>query len=181
MAKPRLFIRPPNHRNLRENFVLLDREGARVEDATDAATGTRAAGPRQDGSSTAAASAWGAASPRRGGPRVYSTGSVRWPPSWPERATIIPMNAPDLRPCTVSRELTKAQVTDLAEFLLGTCGSLEYALEALGLTEDPTVADHMAIDGEVLECDECNWWVEASEVDEDGRCEQCAVEAGRTP
>lgn len=54
--------------------------------------------------------------------------------------------------------------------LLGTCKSLNELLTDDEMNDPTLLAD---IDAEIWLCEGCHWWVEVSETDEDGYCEDC--------
>ena len=74
------------------------------------------------------------------------------------------------------RNLTHAQVEQVSEFLQGTCQSLDEALRAMnfGPEDQMTLEDCRALDDRVMRCTTCEWWCEASEVDEESVCIDCA-------
>jgi hypothetical protein len=65
----------------------------------------------------------------------------------------------------------------VAEDLIGTCKSLDQALEKEfgdeAQFDDVPLQMLELLDDIVLCCRTCDWWVEASEVDDDGDCEDC--------
>lgn len=81
------------------------------------------------------------------------------------------------------KPFTEEGMQQVAEILQGTCKSLddvlcevfEYESGTLTSTDLP-IELLRSLDDMVMECQCCNWWVEASEVDDDGACEEC-----RTP
>lgn len=57
--------------------------------------------------------------------------------------------------------------------LLGTCDSLDDAIESLGRNyEDLNQDTFKELDSLVLQCEVCSWWVEAHEIS-DGECVDC--------
>lgn len=65
----------------------------------------------------------------------------------------------------------------LTEYLQGTCKSLDEGLDNLypGMTQDDlTPEDFDEIDNEIFLCDNCGWWCEISEQDDNGFCLDCA-------
>lgn len=78
-----------------------------------------------------------------------------------------------------ARNLTDAQITDLADYLRGTCADLSVAVALCfeGRTEDDLApGDCQELDAQVLVCERCGWWEEATEFDEDGICNDCQQE-----
>jgi hypothetical protein len=64
----------------------------------------------------------------------------------------------------------------VAEDLMGTCKCLDEALIAEfgdAAEEDVPIQMRELLDEVVRECATCGWWVEASEVDDGGDCEDC--------
>ena len=62
---------------------------------------------------------------------------------------------------------------EAADALLGTCQSLSSVCTQ---GEDDDLKWCEDFDERITNCDCCGWWVEASEVDGDNNCEQCAEE-----
>ncbi|MBA1280596.1 MULTISPECIES: hypothetical protein [Pseudomonadaceae] len=77
------------------------------------------------------------------------------------------------------------QLAEVAEYLRGTCNSVDDAIAALGLSED---IDTNQLEADLLEeeveiCVSCNWWHEVCELQYSephggGLCEQCCGELG---
>lgn len=70
------------------------------------------------------------------------------------------------------------RITDAAQRLYGSSGSVDDALAAAFNDEDATVVDFSAdllaeLDDQVAECEVCGFWTDAGAVD-DGVCEDCA-------
>lgn len=66
---------------------------------------------------------------------------------------------------------------DLAAELIGTCKSLDDVIDK----DDYPTEFFLKLDDLVLECVQCNWWQEASEmviVDDEYVCNQCNEEEG---
>lgn len=69
--------------------------------------------------------------------------------------------------------------SDIANYANGTCLSVEeikahYSEELVGI--DNETIESKIEDEEVVRCENCGWFVEVSETDEDGYCEDCAPE-----
>lgn len=75
---------------------------------------------------------------------------------------------------------TNLQIEELADYLQGTCMSLEEGLGAKGLGEELSVADAQYLDSLVFLCSACGWWCEASEANEspsgEDVCDDCDEE-----
>jgi hypothetical protein len=75
-------------------------------------------------------------------------------------------------------QFSREQISELIDYLQGTCNSLDDGIHAI-IGEDFTTLDlssenHEQIDGEIFNCDTCNWWYEVSSQSEDGsNCEDC--------
>lgn len=63
---------------------------------------------------------------------------------------------------------------ELANNLLGTCMSLQEAMENQELIDSDI--DFDVLDEEVRVCDWCGWWHESCEIDENGSCPSCRNE-----
>lgn len=86
--------------------------------------------------------------------------------------------------------LTDEQIRTVAEYLEGTCQSIDAAIAACGFSvpDDSQELFDIAVRveqiGEIFLCDGCGWYCEASEMrdpDENNneqRCGDCAVEVG---
>lgn len=70
-----------------------------------------------------------------------------------------------------ARNFSDDRIKELAEFLNGSYTTLNSALMM-----QMTVADHQALDDEVIECVNCGWWCRADEMD-DGNCSDCHKDA----
>ena len=70
----------------------------------------------------------------------------------------------------ISTEMMK----EIAEELLGTCGTLDEKLAERGFTQDDLPETLLQdLDMEVMLCETCNWWCEASEMTDYGVCGEC--------
>jgi len=69
---------------------------------------------------------------------------------------------------------------DLVEHLRGSCTTLAQGFQAFdldeGLETDKRFCDYL--DSELMLCEECGWWAETHEIDEDGKCEECQDDDG---
>lgn len=76
--------------------------------------------------------------------------------------------------------ITQDDMTRVAERLLGTCNSLDSALEEeLGADfADVPIEMLEILDDQVLQCEQCGWWCESSEIDDDQACEDCREDHG---
>jgi hypothetical protein len=78
----------------------------------------------------------------------------------------------------ITSGLTAEQLASVAERVQGTCDTLTSACEALDIAE-PDLSD-LEADLEqhfgLVICPGCDWWVEVSELDDDGYCPQCQEE-----
>lgn len=73
--------------------------------------------------------------------------------------------------------MNKAQneiVELVATDLLGTCASLDECIEANDYHSDFTQEQMERLDELALQCECCSWWHEPSEVDDEGKCEECS-------
>lgn len=61
----------------------------------------------------------------------------------------------------------------LRDTLLGTCLSVEEAATQLGLDLSSQEALDLVADTDIEICDQCGWWCEQSELDENQRCDDC--------
>lgn len=76
----------------------------------------------------------------------------------------------------MTRKLSDDQINTLADNLLGTCSSIDDHLPN-GLTfDDLDVEDCELLDDKVVQCADCGWWCEMSEINEDGQCGDCEGE-----
>lgn len=63
--------------------------------------------------------------------------------------------------------IPSASIDEIIEDLRGTCKSLDEACHAHSINyDDLTMADHQKIDGEIFECNRCNWWCTIDEQSE---------------
>ena len=62
---------------------------------------------------------------------------------------------------------------EAADELLGTCKSLT---EVCTEGEENDAAFCAELDGIAATCDECGWWVDAHELDDDSRCDGCSAD-----
>jgi len=75
-------------------------------------------------------------------------------------------------------EFTIEAITRIAETIQGTCKSLDQVLQeefgddSLTIEQVP-IALLYHLDSITMECQTCNWWCEAGEIDEDGNCDYC--------
>lgn len=82
--------------------------------------------------------------------------------------------------------LSDDELDRLKHDLVGTCQTIEAALENMGLNVAAVVAEDQLLDGSpsVERCVDCDWWFESNslEVDDSGaaRCEQCWPEGHET-
>lgn len=79
-----------------------------------------------------------------------------------------------------SGRLDDAALDHLKHHLIGTCLSLDEALENLGLAVSIEIAEDHLLDGAVSmeRCSGCEWWLESNQLEYDeargsGCCEQC--------
>lgn len=78
-------------------------------------------------------------------------------------------------------EENQAKIEAVAESLLGTCNNLDDALETqfgegVSLTDvDMALLDKL--DGTTMQCEECNWWCETGELNDDQVCSDCVRDA----
>lgn len=72
--------------------------------------------------------------------------------------------------------IPKEKLNEVAARLEGTCNSLDEVFEEVtGVhIEDASPEALEWLDSQVMLCDCCGWWVEASEIDDDGNCTDCA-------
>lgn len=76
-------------------------------------------------------------------------------------------------------EENKTKMTAVSEALLGSCDDLEEVLQfhfGEG-NNDITMFDQkllLQLDDFTLKCEECGWWCETGEMNEDSQCEDCA-------
>lgn len=76
-------------------------------------------------------------------------------------------------------EENSLKINKVAEKIVGTCRSLDEVLQEVFGDDELTMTDLGAdlleeLDELVLECEGCNWWVEAAEVNDDGLCGDCS-------
>lgn len=73
--------------------------------------------------------------------------------------------------------MSKVDVERLKTYLDGTCHRIDKGLEVQGLTtDDMTASDWHELESDIMRCESCQWWVEASEIDEEGNCHSCHEE-----
>ena len=74
-------------------------------------------------------------------------------------------------------KMTDDQKRKLADLLIGTPDSVEYALEELGLDVSADDAEDALADVNIERCPDCDWWCESGElIDEEGNlvgCQAC--------
>ncbi len=61
---------------------------------------------------------------------------------------------------------------EICESMRGTCNAAYEWEEATGKTEDE-ILEIVVECGEIERCDECSWWCEISELDENLICDDC--------
>lgn len=65
------------------------------------------------------------------------------------------------------KTLTDQQVSDLADYVRGTCLSIEEALAVFDISSDEVdtclVESVLSADHEIFRCDTCGWWFEIDE------------------
>lgn len=66
------------------------------------------------------------------------------------------------------------RANELADELMGTCKTLEEVMTDQELEDDDLIAE---IEDQTQRCETCAWWVEATEVDEEGNCTDCIENA----
>lgn len=70
--------------------------------------------------------------------------------------------------------LSKEQVIEIVGELLGTCHTLDYALESIGVTFEQVHPDSFyQIDAEIFRCDWCGWWNYSGDDMGSNCCPQC--------
>lgn len=69
-------------------------------------------------------------------------------------------------------------IQKLVEDLQGTCNNLSDALPEGMEEDDLTEDDHDYIDNEIFLCDECGWWCESSEANENEDCAGLCADCG---
>lgn len=76
----------------------------------------------------------------------------------------------------------QTKIDEVAEYLQGTCKSLEEGLEhVFGEGADVGNIDIQLLhrlDDQTMCCEGCNWWCETSELDEDQLCGDCRDDEG---
>lgn len=74
--------------------------------------------------------------------------------------------------------MDNAKLKEIAESLVGTCGTLEEALAAEDIDiEDLTTEDHVIIDEITYNCDDCGWWFDIDDQsDAEQVCNSCYEE-----
>lgn len=79
---------------------------------------------------------------------------------------------------SATMHLTREQLQDIIEALVGTTGSIEDHLPEDRDVSDLSMEDHQEIDSQIFNCCQCNWWVPVDEMaeDQDGeqKCSDCA-------
>jgi hypothetical protein len=71
--------------------------------------------------------------------------------------------------------LTIKQIQDIEARLVGSCADFKDVLPE-GISEDDlTHEDLIEIDQRIALCEECGWWVDAGEINEEGKCEDCVA------
>lgn len=76
-------------------------------------------------------------------------------------------------------DTNKAKMIEVAEYLQGTCNSLEEALEHFFGTDDLTefaVELMEVLDDITMLCEQCGWWTETGFINDNGICDQCEPE-----
>ncbi len=64
--------------------------------------------------------------------------------------------------------MANVNMTDIIEYLQGTCNTLQEACEIFGIEEDDLTLDQLKeIDEEIFLCDGCGWWCCLSEEEVD--------------
>ncbi len=71
----------------------------------------------------------------------------------------------------------KVQVSDLVQYLIGTCHSLAEGCAACGFEEEELTPEMLqAIDEEIFQCNGCGWWEEVcdrNDLNGDALCSDC--------
>jgi len=71
----------------------------------------------------------------------------------------------------------KVQVSDLVQYLIGTCHSLAEGCTACGFEEEELTPEMLqAIDEEIFQCNGCGWWEEVcdrNDLNGDALCSDC--------
>jgi hypothetical protein len=81
-------------------------------------------------------------------------------------------------PTIPHNEENSAKMRAVAEYLTGTCQSLDAALEGefgedVSLTDFDTTLLH-ELDDMTMVCEDCIWWYETHELNDDQKCSDCA-------
>ncbi len=74
-------------------------------------------------------------------------------------------------------DIQKVQVSDLVQYLIGTCHSLAEGCAACGFEEEELTPEMLqAIDEEIFQCNGCGWWEEVcdrNDLNGDALCSDC--------
>lgn len=79
------------------------------------------------------------------------------------------------------KPITEEGIQEVAEALIGTSSDLDHVLQEVfedpNMTMEDVPGDMLAaLDDQTMLCGTCGWWVDTSEIDDDGNCAQCAEE-----
>lgn len=83
-------------------------------------------------------------------------------------------------------EENQKKMDEVGEALVGTCSSLEDALAVI-FGEDNTdlmIYDSallIRLDDHTMQCEECNWWCETGELDDNQICDDCREDEDDEP
>jgi hypothetical protein len=69
--------------------------------------------------------------------------------------------------------VTEQDIDDLADTLIGTCLTLDEALGMRGLSCDHTSLEAKLELHNCAKCKTCDWWFEATDLNDDGECVEC--------
>ena len=80
-------------------------------------------------------------------------------------------------------KLDGKQLTELAQYLVGTCNTLREGMMILGwgqMDEEDAEA-RITVEGEIFCCSCCDWWCDADEARSDGGGEDVCLDCCRQP
>lgn len=79
-------------------------------------------------------------------------------------------------------EENRQKIDAVADRLLGSCSSLDDALQEVFADEDLSIIDVATpllhrLDDITMQCESCGWWCEAGEIDENSVCDDCRADS----
>lgn len=70
-------------------------------------------------------------------------------------------------------DIAAEKVLEIANELNGTCLSIEEVAGRHGIADTEQLGQRIEEQGEIVRCEQCGWWDEASVMDEENVCADC--------